>query len=240
RRLSRRVSTSWACMQTIPVSAVLGIIILAGSFVPVFANTPGVTPDPNNISAGTSTEIVITSNFSGTTSGTFIRAYDPDAAFGDVGFCNAAVTPAGATVWELRKSGTTVTYSLPANSSIRIPFGTGGTFDITRLGGATVNPGGTGGYSWVIIDGPNVADNTNELGLYIFCTIGSEGITPYLGLGTLQVTAPVPVGGELLSIDATALLIAGVFTNSFFMLPFIIATIVSIVVGSIMTGKHHL
>lgn len=121
---------------------------------------------------------------------------------------NAAGTPVTATL------GTTT-------SSFEVPWGTGLTFGATTFG--TVTFSSAGPYHWGEAATPLLAtDSTATVDTLVFRTCGTEGATqagaqPYAGDAIFSVV--LPVGGELLSIDMTSVLVAGAFTNQMLLLP---------------------
>ena len=136
-------------------------------------------------------------------------------------FCTIPLAGSGGDIWELQGAG-----GVPAR--ITVPAGQVGT---TTFGGGVpviVNPGvgGTvtpaGPYNWVN-QVTAAADNLNLLTTpitpYLLGICGYEGgLDAFFGAFN-SIFTQIPVAGEILPIDTTALLIAGVSSNPIWILP---------------------
>ena len=175
--------------------------------------------------------------------GEAIRVYDqPKADTAIDGSCPMA-DPAleGVTTWELRADSDTtkkIDYSFPIGSvgttSVKVNFGTGvgisgNPVTVTVDAPGQLSIGGVFQGSGVSVLGRwiEVTDNagstgatapsTNRLGLYAVVTCGLEGASPSEVSGNLSVVKPV--GGEIIPVSTTALLLAGVPTSALWLVP---------------------
>jgi len=133
------------------------------------------------------------------------------------GFRHDGVVP----TWELRNGGVRVTFLLAsAGDQITVRFGVGAANPV--IAGAAFMTPNAGAFRWFDTDTGAVAtDNTNVAGGYRYGSCGTDetGISPapYTDLNTQNLQAPV--GGTILGIDKTALLISGVLLNPIWILP---------------------
>lgn len=205
-------------------------------------------PDPS-IGGSTTTQngagIITISVGAGTPpiSGEAIRVYDqPKAATAVDGACPMS-DPAveGVTTWELRADSDTtkiIDYRFPVGSasgtSVKVSFGTGigisgSPVTVTVDSPAELSVGGVFQGAGVSVQGRwvEITDNvgttgatapsTNRLGLYAVVTCGLEGGQPSEVSGNLSVVKPV--GGEIIPVSTTALLLAGVSTSALWLVP---------------------
>jgi len=149
----------------------------------------------------------------------------------------------GGTVWELRDSTGTyrIGYKLDSGESVSYKWGpvTGTSTTVIPSATAEVYIANNAGYGdttlatytsqgtgtsvsakWVKINaGPASSPDTSRVGLYNSFTCGIEllGTSPYTAPGPFLVQKPV--GGSILPIDATSLVLAGIQSNALWMLP---------------------
>lgn len=175
-----------------------------------------------------------------------IRVFDPNLVVsGGAGstFGTGACTPRGATgagsAWDLETSnGGLVVYKLAAaTDTLEVTFGGGssGIFPVvtlTDISGSSTVTAGTPGYKWTevaAINANGLPDNTlvdTTASPYTFYTCGFDSVAGADPIsGTFQYNADIPfttkkpVGGTILPIDTTALLIAGASVNAIWLLP---------------------
>ena len=142
--------------------------------------------------------------------------------------CLIPIIPAVATnnIWRLEDgSGTIVRFSIAAGGNAVVTFGAGGTPTVTVSGvGSSVTPPSPA-YVWADKVGGNgiQADNLALLtadvgGDYQLGICGREGAAQTAFQGFSAVSTQKPVAGEILPINTTALLIAGISSNPIWVL----------------------
>lgn len=138
----------------------------------------------------------------------------------------------GPTVWQLHRDdgspGTLAQFKISDPGNVRVTFGNPLTpLEVVTMTNAIITDAGTGGHKWVRQDGTTKADNSGtpaSIGNppYRWAACGFESITA----NTFQefVSDSVfnnkkPVGGIILPIDTTALVLGGILSNSIWILP---------------------
>ena len=229
------------------IAAIAALVLMSGIPLAMANPDPGIIGSPVTIVAGTDTNIVISAVGGGAHKGTEVTVYDQAAAPQDNDSCPVDKPGAGGNVpatvsaWQLRNTADTqyIRYFLPAGASLSVPFGSltaGSNTVVTGLGGAKFTTDGsdplTSGTAttspvsakWVpVAGGPIVPANTDRVGLYRVATCGVEPppqanpATPMEAIGAFETT--LQVAGEILSINTSALLLAGLSTSAVWMLP---------------------
>jgi hypothetical protein len=223
--------TSKTTRRLIP-SIALMVILIATTIPSAFANSPSGNTVPNTVTAGvTPVTLVLTSN--GVLQHNFgeIRVFDKNITPG--GFPAQASTtdcslPPTLLVtdkaWDLVTSpgGVQVKYTIPIGGSIKIPFGTGASFSVTLLGGSTLSVAGP--YIWKEVNAPfstgtdSISTTVGDTYEWPSCGFDGSATLQYKMSNTFQIVAPV--GGSIIPIDTTALLVAGVAsTGLWWMIP---------------------
>jgi hypothetical protein len=204
-------------------------------------------PDPaqgylqSSVVQGTATDIQIDQAASNAlTISNFITVYDTDKttsesfATGGLTGCPTSVG-AGIDVWQLVRSSddAPIGYKFAAGGilgQVKTKYGTGvgttsgNTVTVTVNGDTTLRFGssdGTLGASatayWKKVP-PTVNNiNTDNLGFQSFLTCGTEGSANFHGGGQVEIVKPV--GGEIIPVSTTALLLAGFSTSALWLIP---------------------
>src|SRR3990172_9067614 len=204
---------------------------------------PGVIGSPITIIVGTDTNVVINAVGGGGHNGREITVYDQAATLADNSACPVDLPGAGGNVpvttatWRLRNIADTedIRYFLPSGSSLSVPFGAITGYSntvVTGVGGAKFTTDGTDpaisgtattspvAAKWVsVVGGPILAPNTARVGIYQIATCGTEPPSNSGMEASGAFEATLQVGGEILSINSAAVLIAGISTSAIWMFP---------------------
>lgn len=220
-------------------------VLMIGTGSAVFADpdaSPGATPSPAVVdSIVTVTVISIPPTFMDE-----LIVYDTPTAPGDDGSCPNQI-PSGVEAWRL-VSNTDTTKSIRAfipsilsspTARIEVPFGTGvgSPVTVTATGGAFVTKDGTipptaAGLTSVQATWLEVGDTagtpaptTDRVGDYRIGVCGRENNLVYASAINYDVSSPFtiqePVGGEIISVSTTALLLAGASTSALWLVPLV-------------------
>lgn len=218
-----------------------GIGVLPIGTQNVFAdNSPSVSSVPVPMVVGSSSNVVrITAAIDGTATHFQVRieVAEPTVTLvgtgapfvpplgsttGDCTLQSIGVNPSARSLWQFESPvGTDAEFNIPLGSEVRIPFtGPGAvTVDYSIFSGVPA----TGPASGTWVNQVNVAPAAvNFAGLYPFghCGFDAAGAIPAgLPYGTVgNLVAQLPVAGEIIPIDMTALVIAGVMIQQVWML----------------------
>jgi len=163
-----------------------------------------------------------------------LRAYDTGQTVGIAGIpaqpdCVLAGGDVGVTVWELQRAGSTLKFDVEAGQTFAVKFGKG--LAPTFPGNTAVNfDPAAGAFTWTVVDGPNVANNIDDLvqstdvplAPYQWAACGIElDDTPFIFSDSFF--TQIAVAGELIPIQTSALLLAGFNANAIWILPALVA-----------------
>lgn len=222
---ARRLSS--IAIMFLAVGAV-GFSMIPNSFA---MNSPSASTSPTKVVIGTNQiTLVITGDGVGNLDSK-VRVYSaghpPIAAPNSNSPC-ALVPPLQGIAWDLVHAGTNVPYVFTLNSGpdpqdvVKIKFGNTpvGGFSVNTVGNPTVSTNGLVEWREVVsglMNTDTVSQVVGDVHRYHVCGFdkGQPNQFDVLNSWTIQ----APVGGSILAIDTTALLIAGVFSTGLWMIP---------------------
>lgn len=128
--------------------------------------------------------------------------------------------PNSYSVWELQSGGSPVTYTLQAGDQLKITFGSGGAPTVTLINTSGNSAVTAGPYTWVDVGVGGGVHNTSQLAAYTYGSCGKDGNQAGNNFQQTDEFTPVkPVGGEIIPISTTALLLAGMSTSALWLVP---------------------
>ena len=218
----------------------LTVSLALGSMPLAFANSPNVSPIPQNVFLDGTNIIKVTADPNTLKQDrATLSMYDPVVTSIGSNFLsggNCRTGPAtGGTQWELRDSANLanpIVYTFSSvGDSFKVNFGTDGDVTIFDLTGtATVT---TTNAKWYDVSGGNdpaaydiLTDPDDPFDFYTPRSCGFESVVT-LGTGgglfnsESSVFVVQAVGGSIIPIDATSLVVAGMLTNAFWFLPIV-------------------
>lgn len=190
-------------------------------------NTPSASTLPQIVVVGiTQITLVIDGDGVGNNNAK-IRVYSPNhPVLSPVSMNPCGLAPVAATFigYDLVLVGTSTPYIFTLTldtDGIRVPFGGAGAFFVTLIGAPTDNAAG-GMVEWKeVVSGLTNTDAISQVvgdvHRYNICGFDTGQTLQFNVLNNWSIQAPV--GGSILAIDTTALLIAGVFSTGFWMIP---------------------
>ena len=218
----------------------LTVTIALGSIPSALAaNTPNVSPLPTTVTLNGNNIIKVTADPNKLAHNrATLSMFDPNVTvFGSNfidgnGNCRSG-PPTGGTQWELRHSSdltTPVVYTMSSvGDSFKVNFGTDGIVTIFDITGTTTvsttsakwvdTSGGSDPAKYDILTNPIDPFDAYEPHSCGFENVGQGTQAPYDAEASIYVVQPV--GGSIITIDATSLVLAGIFTNAFWFLPIV-------------------
>ena len=221
------------------ISAICGIIV---STAPQAFAAPGIgtSEDPGVPALGGIVRLKAVATADAPMTDLHIRVYEPGLSSAGVlppetfdgdGICNLANPDTSLRVWDLRRATTPSTagyalFDLAADGDFfEARFGDGSPAELTFSAGGSAQ--GSGAFFWYDINGGGAGTDVIDV-LVSFSAISTDPRYRYVVCGFETTTTPgdtytdqrdsfftqKPVAGEILPIDTTALLIAGVSANS--------------------------